>query len=732
MRSRTSNSARGRTAVNLDVSRHELVLDDGERLRYDRLLLTTGAEPRKLSIPGADLDGVLYLRSVEDSDALRERMDRGGAVVVIGAGWIGAEVAACARQRGLAVTVIDPNSVPLERVLGAEVGAIYRDLHTERGVSMLMQTHVESLEGRGAVERVRTGDGRVVECDFVVVGVGVQPRTRLAAAAGLRVDNGILADEHLRTSAPDVFAAGDVANARHPFYGERVRVEHWNNALHQGPAAALSMLDRDVAYDRLPVLLLRPVRHRHGVRRPRPHLGPRRLSRRSREPRVHRLLADRGPRRGRHELQRVGRHRHAPAAHPHPHRGRRRAPHRSRRAARDTRCRNGKQVGMNRLQALHDAGVSIWLDTLSRELLDSGDFAELIADSAVTGATSNPTIFAKAITTSDLYDKQLRAAGTRSARELFFAIALDDVGRAADLLRPTYEASDGRDGFVSFECTPELADDAEATVEQALDLWSRLARPNVMIKVPATAAGIPAIEELTARGVNVNVTLLFSVARYEQVIDAYVGGLERRVAAGEPVDAIASVASFFVSRVDSKVDTLLPADSDLRGRVAIANAHQAYELYRARFAGERWSALRAAGPHPQRPLWASTGTKDPAYVRRRLCRATDRARRHQHHAHRHASRLRRPWPGDPHARREHRRGRADPPRREGRGRQPDRDHRAAGARRRAVLLRLLRRAARLHRRKAHRDGPGSIVMTFYLALRALAFPAWHRPCVAGS
>ena len=268
---------------------------------------------------------------------------------------------------------------------------------------------------------------------------------------------------------------------------------------------------------------------------------------------------------------------------------------------------------MNRLQALHDAGVSIWLDTLSRELLDSGDFAELISDSAVTGATSNPTIFAKAITTSDLYDKQLRAAGTRSARDLFFAIALDDVGRAADLLRPTYEASDGRDGFVSFECTPELADDAEATVEQALDLWSRLARPNVMIKVPATAAGIPAIEELTARGVNVNVTLLFSVARYEQVIDAYMGGLERRVAAGEPVDAIASVASFFVSRVDSKVDTLLPADSNLRGRVAIANAHQAYELYRARFAGERWSALRAAGPHPQRPLWASTGTKDPAY-----------------------------------------------------------------------------------------------------------------------
>jgi transaldolase len=268
---------------------------------------------------------------------------------------------------------------------------------------------------------------------------------------------------------------------------------------------------------------------------------------------------------------------------------------------------------MNRLQELHDAGVSIWLDTLSRELLDSGDFAALIAESAVTGATSNPTIFAKAITTSDLYDNELRAAGSRSSQEQFFAIALEDVGRAADLLRPVHEASGGRDGFVSFECTPDLADDTQATIEQALDLWRRLARPNVMIKVPATAAGIPAIEELTARGVNVNITLLFSVARYEQVIDAYIAGLERRVGAGQPVDAIASVASFFVSRVDSKVDALLPAGSELRGRAAIANAQRAYGRYRARFDDDRWSALRAAGAHPQRPLWASTGTKDPAY-----------------------------------------------------------------------------------------------------------------------
>jgi 3-phenylpropionate/trans-cinnamate dioxygenase ferredoxin reductase component len=242
----------GRTAVDLHTSAQELVLDDGERLRYDRLLLTTGAEPRRLPIPGGQLDGVLYLRSVDDSDVLRERLDRGGTVVVVGAGWIGAEVAASARQRGLEVTVIDPNTVPLERVLGIEAGTVYRDIHTDRGVQMLLDTGVEGFVGDGAVERVRTSDGRELGCDFVVVGIGVQPRTQLAAAAGIAVDDGILVDEHLQTSAPGVFAAGDVANAHHPFYGERIRVEHWANALNQGPAAARNMIDRADSYDRLP------------------------------------------------------------------------------------------------------------------------------------------------------------------------------------------------------------------------------------------------------------------------------------------------------------------------------------------------------------------------------------------------------------------------------------------------------------------------------------------------
>jgi len=242
----------GATAVGLDTSAREVALGDGERLRYDRLLLATGAEPRRLSIPGAELDGVLYLRSVEDSDALRRRLDRGGRVVVIGAGWIGAEVAASARQRGLDVTVLDPMAVPLERVLGSEVGAVYRDIHTDHGVRMLLGTGVEAFEGTASVERVRTSDGRRLECDFVVVGVGVQPRTGLAARAGIAIDNGILVDEQLQTGAAAVFAAGDVANAQHRFYGERIRVEHWDNALHQGPLAARAMLGQADSYDRLP------------------------------------------------------------------------------------------------------------------------------------------------------------------------------------------------------------------------------------------------------------------------------------------------------------------------------------------------------------------------------------------------------------------------------------------------------------------------------------------------
>jgi transaldolase len=271
---------------------------------------------------------------------------------------------------------------------------------------------------------------------------------------------------------------------------------------------------------------------------------------------------------------------------------------------------------MNSIQALTERDVSIWLDTLSRELIEDGGLASLMTDTAVTGATSNPTIFAKAICGSERYDAHLRdarASGMDDPRELFLALALEDVREAASLMRPVYDATVGRDGFVSFECTPDVAHDSEATVAQALEHWDRLDAPNVMIKVPATEAGPWAIEELTARGVNVNVTLLFSVARYEQVIDAYLAGLQRRASAGQPLDAVASVASFFVSRVDAKVDPRLSDDSRLRGELGIANARVAYDRFGEGFAGARWDRLAALGANVQRPLWASTATKDPAY-----------------------------------------------------------------------------------------------------------------------
>ena len=239
------------TAVeSLDVAGRAVVLDGGERVAYDALLLATGAEPRRLAIPGADLEGVHVLRTLDDCDALRGVLDRGGRLVVVGAGWIGCEVAASARQRGMEVTVVEPQSVPLERVLGPELGAFYRDVHADHGVALRLGTGVEAIEGAGRVERVRAGGGTTLEADAVVIGVGVAPRTALAEGV-LDVDDGILVDAGLRTSADAVFAAGDVANHDHPILG-RLRVEHWANALEQGPAAARAMLGQDVSYDRVP------------------------------------------------------------------------------------------------------------------------------------------------------------------------------------------------------------------------------------------------------------------------------------------------------------------------------------------------------------------------------------------------------------------------------------------------------------------------------------------------
>ena len=236
----------------VDVRSAAVWLDDGRTLDYDKLLLTTGAEPRRLQIPGAELEGVHYLRTLEDCDSLRERIDQGGRLAVVGAGWIGSEVAASARQKGLEVTLIDPLALPNERIFGSEVGAFYRDVHAQHGVTLALGEGVEAFEGDGRVSGVRTSGERVIECDFAVVGIGVAPRVDLARAAGLAIVNGIVVDERLRTSAPDVFAAGDVANAWHPLYGRQIRVEHWANALNQGPAAARSMLGDPVTYDRVP------------------------------------------------------------------------------------------------------------------------------------------------------------------------------------------------------------------------------------------------------------------------------------------------------------------------------------------------------------------------------------------------------------------------------------------------------------------------------------------------
>jgi 3-phenylpropionate/trans-cinnamate dioxygenase ferredoxin reductase component len=227
-------------------------VDGDARFVYDRLLIATGAEPRRLDLPGGDLDGVQYLRTLADCDVLRARLEAGGKVVVIGAGWIGAEFAASARQSGLDVTVIEPASVPLIRVLGSELGGFYGDLHRGHGVDMRMGTGVDAFEGHGSVTGVRTSDGESIACDFVVVGVGVTPRAQLADEAGAEIENGIVTNQQLRTTIPDVFAAGDVANAWHPFCQRRIRVEHWANALNQGPAAGRAMLGQDISYDKLP------------------------------------------------------------------------------------------------------------------------------------------------------------------------------------------------------------------------------------------------------------------------------------------------------------------------------------------------------------------------------------------------------------------------------------------------------------------------------------------------
>ncbi|MDX1522998.1 MAG: transaldolase [Anaerolineae bacterium] len=280
----------------------------------------------------------------------------------------------------------------------------------------------------------------------------------------------------------------------------------------------------------------------------------------------------------------------------------------------------------NPLLKLKDYGQSVWLDFLSREILDSGKLKRLIDEDGLSGVTSNPSIFKKAIADSDDYDDAIRDLVQQDCQieEIYQTIVVEDIQRAADLLRPTYDASAGRHGFVSLEVSPHLAYETDGTIEEARRLWAAVERPNVFIKVPATLDGLPAIQQLISEGININVTLLFGLPRYQKVAEAYIAGIENRVKAGQPVDSVASVASFFLSRIDVLVDPILESyykkdakQADLarklHGQVAIASAKIAYQMYKDIFNSSRFKEVAKAGAKPQRVLWASTSTKNPAY-----------------------------------------------------------------------------------------------------------------------
>jgi transaldolase len=275
-------------------------------------------------------------------------------------------------------------------------------------------------------------------------------------------------------------------------------------------------------------------------------------------------------------------------------------------------------MAKSNLHKLSDAGVSVWIDYLSRDLIQEGELERMMREDAVVGVTSNPTIFQKAISSGNAYDEQLREVlqETDDPKEIFIALAGKDVGDACDLLRSVWDKGGGQDGYVSIEVDPTLAFDTEATVDQATRFHAELDRPNLFVKIPATKPGLPAIEDMIARGKSINVTLIFSLKRYVEVAEAYLRGLERLVAGGGDASTVASVASFFVSRVDTEADRRLDeigGHDALKGKLAIANAKLAYERYEELFSGERWEFLAGHGASPQRCLWASTSTKNPDY-----------------------------------------------------------------------------------------------------------------------
>ena len=286
-------------------------------------------------------------------------------------------------------------------------------------------------------------------------------------------------------------------------------------------------------------------------------------------------------------------------------------------------------MNKNPLIGLKELGQSVWLDNLSRKLINSGELRRLIDEEGLSGITSNPTIFQKAISGSQDYDASLQGMidkGIKNEKELSLGLAFEDVSKAADMLWPTYQSTNGLDGFVSIEVSPDLAYGTDATISEARRLFSTIGKKNILVKVPATKEGLPAIEQLISEGVNINVTLLFSIGRYEEVIEAYLRGIEKRASKGQPINEIASVASFFVSRVDTLTDKVLEtrlssatskAEKDkivsFFGKAAVANAKIAYKKYRSIFSDKRFLTLKEKGGHIQRILWGSTGTKNPTY-----------------------------------------------------------------------------------------------------------------------
>lgn len=273
---------------------------------------------------------------------------------------------------------------------------------------------------------------------------------------------------------------------------------------------------------------------------------------------------------------------------------------------------------MNNLLKIHELGQSIWLDFFDREIMDSGKLQQMIDDDGLAGITSNPSIFEKAIKSGSDYDediKKLSEEGNPDNEEIFFGFAVKDIQRATGILKPVFDKADGDDGFVSLEVSPHLANNTQGTIDQALQLWKEVDRKNVMIKIPGTKEGLPAIRKCTAEGVNVNITLLFGLDRYREVTDAYISGLEDRVKAGKSIEGITSVASFFLSRIDVMLDPILEERGldNLKGEAAIASAKMAYQIYKEVFTSERFQELVKSGAKKQKVLWASTSTKDPSY-----------------------------------------------------------------------------------------------------------------------